>query len=354
MNRVRRGFTLIETVLAAVVGAMVLLGCVSVFMATNRAERAFGQRYERTSEMWTTQLAFRRSFMQLLMEEQPQTAQAAQAAEDQDLYPRVLLTRDAAMPADAAQLYGWHPQRLEITVARSPVPSILGSQLGSWLVEADRANSLDFTSSDLSSGAIRGVFELRPSGTRELLMAELGLADPDPRLRRRMETDPPRGWTLWWRPMLSTELAELDAGFGPRADTAGSPEEMRRRLAGAIRLLGGIDVMTWEVYKGGQMVRDYAARTIPDLPAFIQLEVLLLNGQYASWMFEIGWTAGEDPIPAGSGPGAGDDPDAPGPGGPGGPAGPGGPGGPGAPGRPGGRQPPGNAFDVGGARRSDR
>ena len=39
-----RGFTIIETVLAVVVGGLVLMGCVSVFLAANRAERAFSAR----------------------------------------------------------------------------------------------------------------------------------------------------------------------------------------------------------------------------------------------------------------------------------------------------------------------
>ena len=60
MTRSARGFSIIETVLAIVVGALVMLGCVSVFLATSRAERAFGQRYQRTSELWTTQLAVAR------------------------------------------------------------------------------------------------------------------------------------------------------------------------------------------------------------------------------------------------------------------------------------------------------
>lgn len=351
LTNTRSGFSVIETVLAVVVGALVLMGCVSVFMASNRAERAFAARYERTNELWTTQLAVRRTFLQLLMEEQAATPPAGQAAAQQPAArPRILLETDPAAPQDDT---GYRPQRFEVTVARSPVPSILGSQFGSWLVEADRSNSLDFTSNDLASGAIRGVFEIRPAGTRELIMINLGLSDPDPRLARRMQSDPPPGWTMWWRPILSAELADLEAGGTPRADTIGSNDEIRARLAGAIPVLTGIDAVTWRIFKSDQMVTEYAASTIPDLPAYAQLEILLLNGQYANWLFEVGWTSGEDPTLATAN--AGNNANSPGgpggPGTPGNPAGPGQPGQPGQPGRPGFPRPQGDFFDVSGGNR---
>lgn len=289
----RPGFTIIETVLAVVVGTMVLMGCVAVFLASNRAERSFAQRYERTSELWTTQMAVRRTFLNLLVEEQSTTPAAANTStEEVQPRARVILELDAGAPVTPL---GYQPQRLEVTVARSPVPAILGSQLGSWLVEADRQDSLDFTGST-SSAPIRGVFELRPSGTRELVMMNLGLANPDPRLAERLSTNPPPGWTLWWRPILSAELAELEAGLPPKGDASGGPDEIRNRLAGAIALLEGVDVMSWEVFKADQRVTAYAAAGITDLPAFVELEVFLLNGQYASWMFEIGYQTGEEQI----------------------------------------------------------
>lgn len=356
MNGSRRGFSIIETVLAMVVGGLVMMGCVSIFLATSRAERAFGQRYERTSELWTTQLAVRRAFLQLLMEEQ--VSGTGQASAASTARARLILEPDTGAPADQ---FGVRPSRFEVTVARSPVPSIMSSRYGSWLVEADRTNSLDFTTTDAASGAIRGVFELRPAGTRELIMMNLSLSEPDPRLERRMRTDPPDGWTLWWRPILSAELAELDAGGSARSDTNGSSEQIRARLAGAIPVLTGIDAVIWRVFKSDQMVTEYSASSIADLPAYAQLEIQLLNGQYANWLFEIGWTSGEDPTTAD---GTGTDPDTAGPDGPGGPGGPGNPGGPGGPGnpaspgrpgepgRPGGNRPPTHTIDVGGGNRS--
>lgn len=292
----RPGLTIIETVLAIAVGGMVLLGCLSVFLATSRAERAFSERFQRTGELWTTQLAVRRTFLQLLIEEQP-TGNPANASNAPPARPRVILQADPAAPATAE---GWQPQRLEVTVSRSPVPSIIGSQYGSWLVENDRANSLDFSSTNMSSGAIRGVYELRPAGTRELILANLGLADADPALARRMERDPPPGWTLWWRPILQAELAELEAGVTARADLDGNAESIRVRLAGAIPILTAIRSLRWQVFKSDERVTEYAAAGIPDLPAFTELEVVLLNGHYSSWMFEVGWTTGEDPSDAGA------------------------------------------------------
>lgn len=356
-----RGFTIIETVLAVVVGGLVIMGCVSVFLAANRAERAFSSRFERTNELWTTQLAVRRTFLQLLMEEQ--TATPAAATTTPAARPRVILQTDLAAPADE---FGWRPQRLEVSVARSPVPAIVGSQVGAWLVEADRSNSLDFSGNELSSGAIRGVYELRPAGTRELIMSKLGLAEYDPKLEERMATNPPPGWTLWWRPILSGELADLNAGVPTPPDNQGGSEIIQTRLAGAIMILSGIESLTWQIFKGDQRLLEYAGSTIPDLPAFAEVEIVLNGGRYANWMFEIGWATGEDPANADpdapADPNNPNDPNNPG-GGPGGNQPPGGnrppPGGNPPPGgdrpppggdRPGGRPRPDNSFDIGGRR----
>lgn len=344
----RRGFTILETVLAVVVGALVLLGCVSVFLATNRAERAFSRRFERTSELWTTQLATRRAFLNLLMAEQPDAAPDPNpdVNADVDVEPaarsRIILEPDAAAPASPT---GFRPQRLEVTVARSPVPAILGSQIGSWIVQSDRADPLDLTGTGVSSGAIRGVFELRPAGARELLMTRLGLHEPDHGLEQRMATDPPPGWTLWWRPILSAEQAELETGVPPRPDTSGGADLARTRLAGAIPILTGVNTLVWTIFKSDERVTAYQGLTITDLPAFAELEVSLLNGQYASWMFEVDWTVGEDPDdiadeaedPDANPDDDGDDDSPP----------------PGGPPPPGGSRPPSNNgnYDIGGGRR---
>lgn len=300
-----RAFTLIETVLAVVIGGLVLLGCVSVFLTAARTEKAYAQRFERTNELWTTQLAVRRTFLGLLMDGDTSAAPTGAGIETEEdaLRPRVILEPDPGAPEGPG---GTRPQRLEVTVARSPVPSIIGSQVGTWLVEADRESSLDFASTDLSSGAIRGVYELRPSGTREAIMMNLGLTDADEGLLERMRTDPPPGWTLWWRPILSGELAELEAGLPPRGDLSGDAETVRNRLAGAIPVLRGVDTLRWTVFKGDQRVQTYAGASIVDLPAFAELEVLLINGQYANWMFEVAWETGQDPT-GGGGDGSGED-----------------------------------------------
>lgn len=302
-TQLRAAFTIIETVLAIVIGGLVLLGCVSVFLTTARAEKAYSQRFERTNELWTTQLATRRTFLNLLMQEQTTTGAPADGTDPavDPVRPRLILETDPAAPET---VLGGRPQRLEVTVGRSPVPAIMGSQIGAWLVEEDRAASLDFASTEISSGAIRGVFELRPSGVREAIMMNLGIMEPDTRLLKQMESDPPPGWTLWWRPILSDELLGLEGGLPPSPDLAGTEEEITNRLAGAIVLLRGVDALRWQIFKSDERVDSYAGTGITDLPAFAEMEISLINGQYASWMFEIGWVTGEDPT---DGDGAGTD-----------------------------------------------
>ena len=368
-SRARGGFTLIETVLAMVLGSMVLAGCLAVFLAMRNVETVFAARYARTSELDTTRTVMTRALLSLQMEEtksNPVVRSGVTAGTDNpnvntneaETRDRIILETDPTVNADQS---GWTPQRFELVCATPPVPPGMATQAASWYTVAAQSDSLDFSAMDGSQGITRGVFELRPAGQRERIMHNLGLVsagDPildevDLRVAGTIDPYADPDWTLWWRPILPAEGEQLLAGLGPYPDTHGDPNEIRARLAGSVPLLRHIQRCIWELYKGDEFITTHHGKTMSDLPAYAQLEVILTNSQYASWMFEIDWVVGDDPstgVGAGAGagdPGTGDGDDATPPGG--GPGGGGRPGGGQRPGTPG-NGAPGIIKDIGGGR----
>lgn len=320
-----------ETVLAMVLGGMVLTGCLGVFLALRNMDTTFAARYERTSELDITHTIFSRAMLSLQMEE-TETNQVTRAPTDEEsseddgiteLEPesrsRMILETDPTVLPDST---GWIPQRLELVNATPPVPSGLATQAAGWYVAQDQEDTLNFSAMDGSQGIVRGVFELRPSGQRERIMQRLGLINPgDPILQDldldtqpstiapvsynsdgsvRINPDDKPSWTLWWRPILSYEGEQLLYGQGPYSDSVGSPEEIRARLAGAVPLMRNIERCLWEFFKGDEFIDTHYGLTMSDLPAYAQFEVILTNSQYASWMFEVDWVLGDDPSTGGS------------------------------------------------------
>ncbi len=312
-----------ETMLAMVLGAMVLMGSLGVFLSLRNMESAFAARFERTSELDITHTIFTRAMLSLQMEE-TQTNIVTRAQDNQteteeitELEPdpryRMILETDPTIDADST---GWIPQRFELVNATPPVPAGLATQAAGWYVAQDQSESVNFSAMDGSQGIVRGVFELRPAGQRERIMRELGLIGADDLLLAESDSaagsaadfahaqlDRSPNWTLWWRPILSYEGQQLLYGQGPLPDAVGTPEEIRARLAGAVPLMRNIERCAWTMFKADEMVSTFVGRSMSDLPAYAQFEVNLTNGQYASWMFEIDWVLGDDPStsPAGGG-----------------------------------------------------
>lgn len=319
-----RGFTLVELTLAIVVGSMVLLGVAGVFAAARNMDRIFGDQYNNTTELHIAQMTIRRTLLTLQVEEDRRQSPSDSAGVDTsdatpiEDRPRIILEPDPAYADLSGQ---WQPQRFEVVVSTPPIALNLATKAAAWARINDRdEDSLDFSSEDASGGVLRSVFELRPDGQRERIMRGVGIMDPDPKadqVESQIIQEQPTGWTLWWRPILRTEAQFLRAGGLPLADAMGTQDEIRFRLAGAIPLATNIDVCSWTVYKSDEKVTDYQAQSMSDLPAYAEFELMLTNGKYASWMFEIDWVLGDDPLniieddsaSGSSGDGSGDDAD---------------------------------------------
>lgn len=297
-----RAFTLVELTLAIVVGALVLLGVAGVFSATRNMDRIFGRKYNNTTQLHITQMTIRRTLLTLqVKEDQRASASDSEGVDSSDTQPledrsRIILEQDPAYANIGGQ---WQPQRFEIVVSTPPIALNMATKAAAWARINDRdEDSLDFSSEDASGGVLRSVYELRPNGARERVMRGVGIMDPDPKADELSDLNEsvPTGWTLWWRPILLTESQFLRNGGTPLSDSAGTSDEIRYRLAGAIPLAKNIDVCSWTIYKGDTKVSDYQALTMSDLPAYAEFELLLTDGQYANWMFEIDWMLGGDPL----------------------------------------------------------
>lgn len=297
----RRGFTLVELTLAMVIGGLVLLGVSGVFAAAQNMERIFGNQYTASTQLHITQMTIRRSLLSLQMrEDQRNNAADEQGVDTSDVdtpeRSRIILEND---PIYSSFTGTFQPQRFEVVLSAPPIALNMGTKAAAWARINDRdEDSLDFSTEDASGGVLRSVFELRPDGSREGIMRRVGIMDPDLRADQELVTASisSRGWTLWWRPILRTEANYLRDGGLPLEDSIGTEEEIRFRLAGAIPLVSGIQSCLWTIFKSDEKVNDYTALSMSDLPAYAEFELLLEDGQYASWMFEVDWVLGDDPL----------------------------------------------------------
>ncbi len=301
-----RGLTLVELTLAIVVGSLVLLGISGVFAATRNMDRIFGDQYNSSTQLHITQMTIRKALLSLQISQDQRAIPGVDEESAREVFDepidrsRIILQTD---PVYQSMQGNWIPQRFEVVLSTPPIALNMATKAAAWARINDRdEDSLNFSSTDASGGVMRSVFELRPDNSRERIMRRVGIMDPDPkadeqlRLVSNAPTPTPTGWTLWWRPILNTESNFLRAGGIPLGDSAGTEDEIRFRLAGAIPLIKDIQRCSWTIYKSDVKVNEYEALSMSDLPAYAEFEILLNTGQYASWMFEVDWTVGDDPL----------------------------------------------------------
>lgn len=241
----RRAFTMLELMLAIALASMVSLGVFGVLSMVSRADATLESRSLRVRELATLHGLLQNAFDSLVMSnaERPQGGIGGSSDEDtldddtdDDIRPRIILAFD---PSDLAMMPGARntPQTLEITLRRG-------------IAGFDAPDDLPINPA-LRRDAVRGVLELRPESN---------------------------AWALWWRPV----------------DERGQPfhEDFEvRRDASALRLAGGLNAFRWSIFHRNQRLPEFEATWSGDLPAYIELELGTTSGQYANWIFELGWTS---------------------------------------------------------------
>lgn len=199
--------------------------------------------------------------------------------------PRLSLTLDQASAPSARSrsgALGWDagspPQALELVLIKPPI-------------EPDTPEPL-LRPSESSKEA--GVPRLGPAGGRGLINAD-GLAIDIAAHRGVFELRPapptegadrdaPPEWELWWRPIPPRLTDPRQAPIVPESFTA-QPVRVAQHIRWA----------WFELFAARQKVKsDFSSTWVVDLPAYARFEVMTTSGLYADWLFELGWTVGPE------------------------------------------------------------
>lgn len=408
-HRRARAFTMLEIMLASVIGAMVIFASIALFNSMDRMDRALAKRADDTNELARLHLVMSRTFSTLVMTDQPapRNPSAAEAAGVGDTTPRAgasagvaaagstasgsgasgstsgssstraattsgasaasgsggssstttsgasgstaartaaggngaettatgtktplprfLIAASATGPATAAAV---SPQRLEVVIVKPPLtdpakaglppamitqsitvdgppstaPVATGSgasasgETGSTAVKSATASrsgqsggsgetsadpSAEQTASERAAASrtvqttgeaagVRGFFELVP---------ESSLPDYIPP-RTPPATDKQPQALLWRQLPIVSETAVVST-------PAVLPEP--------IVVARGLEAVRWKAFHERERKELFSATWANDLPAYIEMEVRTMSGQYANWMFEVDWSLGPEP-----------------------------------------------------------
>ncbi len=268
--RRRRGFTLLETVLSALLGALVVIAAYGLLSAMRDTERRTQVRDFDTTELSRLQRTLRKAVGQIVIAgisgggqastqttaiEQPDptdlvAVEAAEAKKTKTINPRVLLEVD---PQSGAQ-------RVEMVVAEPPA---LGGADGR-LLEWDPGKRFSVT---------RGAFTLRPS-QQDTLPRELWTV---------AQTTP--SFDLWWLPIDLGEEGITAVGLQP-GEANGSR---------GVLIARGLAYCRWRMFKTdetGTLKPLTSARVVyrSDIPAYVEVEAATIMGRKVQWMFEVGFS----------------------------------------------------------------
>lgn len=107
---------------------------------------------------------------------------------------------------------------------------------------------------------------------------------------RKPRADVGQGLTLWWR--------ELPPAIEPDATEDELARQQRRLLdweGRRVPLISGLRWLRWEVYRGDRFDTRTLATWQRELPAYVKLNFETVGGRREGWMFEIGWRNGPEP-----------------------------------------------------------
>ncbi len=308
----RRGFTLLETILAASLGTLLVLVCMGIFGAIDRTDRASMNRARETEMLGRVHTVMERVFADLVISESPintdignvrnavatgrltgiagksddgsNTVAPDAARNGESTAPpreRIMLGADRnpllKSKMQSLKLGDGSLQRMEVLVSRPPVPTGFGRSTLAEIVEAMAVEP---------TGPTRGAFELRPDATTpQTSIGDLNEIDPES-----------TGYTLWWRPLPATE--ELQTPDPYLMDPTEDPT--------AVVLATGLVQCKWTAFKtkydeagkslGRERLTEMQGSVLQDLPAYFEMEIRTASGLTANWMFEAGWSFGPETV----------------------------------------------------------
>ncbi|MCA9271564.1 MAG: type II secretion system protein [Phycisphaerales bacterium] len=251
-----RGFTLLETMLAMVVGILVLTAALGVMTGVRSSESALVTRATQQRELADLRVAVSSALTRLRPAPNNIIRQSIPNATDEQL--EAILDVPYPDPIDGLPHHfelsdETGKPRLEIVVDRLP----MGTYRPDEVEEVEEVEETIAQSSVLTFGDLlgyRGAFELRASQERT-------------------------AYELWWVPLPPAGLPSEES-----FDITTLPEPTR--------LCAHLAEIRWSAFIDSGKVAKIRAVEARQFPAYIELEVRTIDGLYASWMFELGWIPG--------------------------------------------------------------
>lgn len=251
----RRGFTLLELLMASLLATIIALTALGVMASIARADRASDQRTDAALALAQVHKTFQRTFRSVLLD-LPQRrvptsrTEGGQGNDPNDRpapKPRVVLSEDESTKR----------QTLEVQLSMHPILGMVGGQ--------QRPEYQRFQ-------PVRGVFEVREEGAN---IAERAQQQEVAAAGREAQ----RPVAIWWVPLLKD----------------GSPEPESE-----VRVAGNLRAVRWQFARTGETktLEKFSTGQFADwsqIPAYVELEVETMSGQRGSFMYEIAGTTGKPP-----------------------------------------------------------
>jgi hypothetical protein len=231
MKTTRRGFTLMELTLATLLGAAVAGACFGVFAAIQRADHSRRVRSESMQSLSRLHRTMQRACRTLLLDLPSPAMAGAPAASPKR--PRVALVEG-----------GSGLQRLEVSLSQAPILGLVSGR------PVDPASKYQ---------PVRGAFELRER--------------TDPRTGERTAL------TLWWTPFE-------EGGTEPLADA-------EVKIADNIKQID-IRFAKTNANKQLELFRNSSFADWGQVPAYVEVEVVMNDHEHARWMFEVSGITGSE------------------------------------------------------------
>ena len=259
---IRRGFTLLETMLSLVVGMLVLLATLGVMATVRDSDDALAVRAEQQHELAEVRIAVSSALSRLRPAPNNIVRDTLPDSFTDDQIEAILETpfpepiEGLPHHFELANVEG--EPRLEIVVDRLPratYPPLTDEELAARDPSTlPKGATGGITFNELLG--FRGAFTLRASQERT-------------------------AYELWWVPLPPEGLPE-----GYVFDESTLPEPKL--------LCGHVASLSWSAFIDGGKVTQVRAVEARQFPAYVELELTTTDGLYASWMFELGWIPGNE------------------------------------------------------------
>lgn len=315
-----RAFTLLELMLAVVLGALVLATTLGVFMALQRSDRHNQRQLQAAVELSTAHRACELAMRTLILSPTrppvqpvdpaaPRPGVAPPAPEPAEFeVPRLVLSRDGTGRAmrwidGSGRVEEFEPQRLEITIERPPVfatpePGEAFVPVVHRMYASRRAREREERREEREAERQTGRDEENEAPPEDLVVAsgvrgvfEVTFEPDDARRAREMPSPDGGSWSLWWRtlpPLVEIPGSERTEGL--------SIDELRRNpMYRPVKLASNLRWCRWEAVRLGETVMEFESTWWEDLPAYVTLEIQTVGGKWSKWMFEVQGTRGAEP-----------------------------------------------------------